>query len=384
MAAEHPSPQAMDHLIAWLLLAATPGIARCLPTIRRELGDPLALWTQPRSVWQALGLGAKACRWLLRPDPTSVASALTWLRGAPDERRLITCSDSAYPQLLLTTADPPLVLLSEGPPTGLGEPMLAMVGSRRASPPGMELAHSFARTLAGAGFTIISGLAHGIDGASHRGALSAGGRTVAVLATGPDRVYPCEHHALSRAIARDGQLLSEFLPGTPALRHHFPQRNRIIAGAAVGTLVVEAAERSGSLITARLANEAGREVFAIPGSVRSPTARGCHLLLRDGAVLVERPEDVVDALPALLGALCPTPKCTAAKISEGSELPDTLPPQSGKVIDNLGHDPATIEQIAARSGLTTEALCSILPALEVQGVACRFADGRYALLSRQE
>ncbi len=377
-------PHDSESLAAWLLLAATPGLTRHLPTVCRELGDPLALWEQPRSVWRALGLGSKACRWLARPERAAISTALEWLQAAPEERRLISCTDERYPQLLRDTSDPPVLLLAEGPHDGLAEPMLAMVGARQASPSGLELAAHFARELAAAGFTIISGLAHGIDAASHRGALAAGGRTVAVFATGPDRVYPADHHRLAHDIARTGQLLSEFMPGTPALRHHFPQRNRLIAGASVGTLVIEAAERSGSLITARLAAEAGREVFAVPGSVYNPSSRGCHRLLREGAVLVERPDDVVEALPALLGALCPLPERSAASAPETSMGADTLPPQTGRVIDNLGYDPATIEQIGQRSGLTAEVLCSILAALQVEGFACRYADGRYALLPRQD
>lgn len=367
---------------AWLLLAATPGLARRLPRVLESLGDPLRLWALSDRQWQSLGLGADARRWLAHPDRSVAAPALAWLRAdAPAHhapRHLLTFTDPRYPPLLRAIADPPVCLLACGAlDEALARPALAMVGSRRASASGAEHARALAAALAASGLTIVSGLAQGIDAAAHRGALDAGGPTVAVLATGPDRVYPAGHASLARGIRRQGCLLSEFAPGTPPRRHHFPQRNRIIAGMCVGTLVVEAAQRSGSLITAQLAAEAGREVLAVPGSVRNPQTRGCHQLLREGAVLVEEPADVVEALTALPGCRLAAPVPVLAGIATAPSAADTLPSESRLVVSSLGHDPASIEELGARTGLTAGSLCSILAALEVQGLVQRQADGRF-------
>uniref|UniRef100_UPI002AFE9608 DNA-processing protein DprA n=1 Tax=Castellaniella sp. TaxID=1955812 RepID=UPI002AFE9608 len=243
---------------------------------------------------------ALAARLRQPPGPdiqAAIDQALDWLRA--DGHHLLTLADPHYPRALYALADPPPILYAHGRLDILNRPMLAIVGARHATADGERNAHAFARHLALQGWCVVSGLASGIDGAAHAGALDAGeagGGTLAVLGTGIDRVYPPAHHALAHRIATHGLLLSEFPLGTPGLPFHFPQRNRLVAALSQGVLVVEAAARSGSLITARLAGELGREVFAIPGSIHSPLSRGCHALIRQGAKLVESGQDIVEEL----------------------------------------------------------------------------------------
>ena len=269
------------------------------------------------------------------------------------------------------------LLFGHGDPGLLCSPQLAIVGSRNPSVSGRQTAGEFAAHLAAVGITISSGLASGIDGAAHLGALRADGFTLAVAATGLDRVYPADHRDLAHRIAEQGVLVSEFPPGTPPRRDHFPRRNRIIAGLALGTLVVEAAVRSGSLITARLAAEQGREVFAIPGSIHNPLARGCHRLIRQGAKLVETAQDVLEELAPLLGT-----RSSAASLSD-DEPPQlrlqTLDPEYRQLLASLGHDPLPADQLIERSGLTAEAVSSMLLLLELEGYVSSAPGGRYAL-----
>ena len=247
----------------------------------KETGDPASLLAMTESQSRAAGLSKEIRRRLQRPDVERLAAFRAWL--ANDGHALVPFCSDHYPPLLKTLPDPPLVLWVRGNPTILKEPQLAVVGSRNPSRGGLDNARRFAGALAEAGLTVTSGLALGIDGAGHAGALDANAPTVAVLGSGLDIIYPKEHGPLAETIADRGVLVSEYAPGTPPERHHFPSRNRLIAGLSVGTLVIEATRQSGSLITARLAGEYGREVFAIPGSIHNPMARGCHQLIRQGA-----------------------------------------------------------------------------------------------------
>lgn len=300
------------------------------------------------------------------PDPDYLARALRWLE-APGHQ-LIAWDDIDFPKLLLEAGEPPPVLYYIGDRSLLNRPTLAIVGSRNATPQGRENARDFATALAGAGLTIVSGLALGIDGAAHEGALLGRGSTLAVVATGLDRVYPAEHRELAHAIARKGGLVSEFLPGTPPLRANFPQRNRLISGISLGVLVVEASLSSGSLITARHAADQNRDMFAIPGSIHSPFSRGPHKLIRDGAKLVETAQDVLDELrvPGLVLAEVPQ----RARGATG-ELPHAA------VLDALGQDPTDLDRLVQRSQLPPEALAAALVELELDGLVTSLPGARW-------
>jgi DNA processing protein len=298
---------------------------------------------------------------------------LGWLQ-APGHQ-LLPCTSPSYPRLLAQTTGAPLVLWVDGDPAALSEPQLAIVGSRNPTAAGAETAFAFAEFLGAAGLTITSGIAEGIDAAAHRGALAGGGRTIAVCGTGLDLVFPREHAALAREITARGALVSEFPIGTPARRAHFPQRNRIISGLALGTLVVEAARRSGSLITARFAGEQGREVFAIPGSIHNPLSRGCHALIRQGAKLVESAEDILAELPALAGALKEIQRPATSPSEENPA--DELDKDYKILLDALGFEPASIDTLAERTEFSAEAVASMLLILELQGLVEAGAGGAY-------
>jgi len=309
----------------------------------------------------------------------------TWLRRG--DAHLLTPADAGYPALLREIPDPPPQLFVRGSIEILSLPQLAMVGSRNATPGGAETAHSFASHLAARGFCITSGLAEGIDAAAHRGALKVGGKTIAVCGTGPDIVYPRQHDALAEEIvAGGGAIVSEFAPGTPVYRANFPRRNRLISGLAVGTLVVEASLRSGALITARHAMEQGREVFAIPGSIHNPVARGCHRLIRNGAKLVETAADIVDELGGLLESLrideAATSRELAANplISNGQGAADSaaeMDADYARLLACLAWDPVDVDTLVARSGLTIGEVSSMLLMLELQGSVRALSGGRY-------
>ncbi len=290
-----------------------------------------------------------------------------------DPAAAVLCpSDGAYPPLLKEIPDPPPLLFLRGDPAWLARPQLAVVGSRNPSPEGRETTRAFARALSRAGLVITSGMALGVDGCAHEGALEAGGATVAVAGTGVDRVYPPRHRDLAGRIAARGCLVSELPPGSPPRRHHFPRRNRLISGLALGTLVTEAALRSGSLITARLAAEQGREVFAVPGSIHSPLARGCHRLLREGAKLVETAADILEELGPLAACLPAAPPPAAAAAAGGPAG------AAAGLLAALGHAPADLETLARRTGLTAAALSSMLLAMELEGLVQALPGGRYA------
>jgi DNA processing protein len=292
----------------------------------------------------------------------ALAPVAAWLDDPANQ--IITLADAQYPQMLLQIPDPPPYLYLKGRQDLINRPAIAIVGSRNATPPGREIAESFARTLSDAGLTVISGLALGIDAAAHRGGLAGVSASVAVVGTGLDVVYPARNRELAHELAARGALLSEFPLGTPAIAGNFPRRNRLISGMARGCLVVEAAQRSGSLITARMANEQGREVYAIPGSIHSPLSKGCHRLIRQGAKLVECAQDVLEEL-GLAGL--PAPDATA------EQEPHAL-------LQILGFDPCDIDTLIARSGLSSSAIGAVLTELELAGWVVCLPGGKYQRL----
>lgn len=361
-------------LAAWLQLIQWPGLGR------DSLRKLLAAFGSVQAVVNAAPASRSAVvgsRVALSPVPHALhhehlAATLAWLAATPT-RRIMTLGDADYPAPLLQTADPPLWLFLQGQASLLHRPGLAMVGSRQATPQGRENAHAFAKDLASKGWVIVSGLAAGIDAAAHEGALDAGGATIAVVGTGLDQTYPRANQKLAERIAQTGLMVSEFPLGTPPLANNFPLRNRIIAALTRGTLVVEAAPQSGSLITARLASEAGREVFAVPGSIHSPQSRGCHMLLKQGAKLVETAQDVIDELRL---SIAPT-------MVDGDSTIDPADPtasistRADTVLRALGHDPATLDALMARCGWPAPELSARLMELEMSGQVARLPGGLY-------
>jgi DNA processing protein len=291
-------------------------------------------------------------------------------------RHVLLPEDSAYPERLREINDAPPVLFVVGDPEVLSQPQLAIVGSRSATRGGLENAQAFAEYLAARGLVITSGLAAGIDAAAHRGALVAGGLSVAVAGTGPDRVYPAANRGLAGELVQEGAMVSEFPPGTSPRAVNFPRRNRIISGLSLGVLVVEAAPRSGSLITARLAMEQGREVFAIPGSIHNPLARGCHRLIRDGAKLVETADDILEEMAAHLSTAAPAGVSTrGGPAPEGDD--DSEDGDYARLREAMGYDPVSLDVLVRRSGLTAEQLSSMLLLMELRGQVESLPGGRY-------
>ena len=332
--------------------------------------------------WRSAGLTDKACAHLLSPDLVRLEQDLEWC-DEPDHH-VIAWHDADYPELLRQTENPPAALFVVGNIDLLWHPQIAIVGSRHPTPGGRENAKHFARTFAESGWCVTSGLAEGIDTSAHGGALSvpdnSGRATVAVVATGLDVMYPAQNRGLAEIIARHGAIISEHPPGTPPLKEHFPSRNRIIAGLSLGCLVVEAAERSGALITARLAAEIGRELFAIPGSIHNPMTRGCHKLIRQGAILVEKPADLTDALRPVADQLARALRGRLEEIDSGhrqTSSPRQLTLLHKPIWEALGHDFVCLDQLAERTGLTTPELSSMLLVMELEG-NITVTDGRYA------
>lgn len=329
-----------------------------------------------------VALPAPARDFLLKPDRRALRADLEWLRASGAQ--LVLWGEKDYPPPLAAIRSAPAALYVMGDVEALKAPQLAIVGARRASPLGKSIARDFAGVLAQAGLIITSGLAAGIDAASHEGALAAGGRTVAVLGGGIDRLYPAENARLAGRIRAAGALISEFPPRTPPQRQNFPRRNRIISGLTLGTLVVEAARRSGSLITAQRAGEQGREVFAVPGSIRSPLSWGCHQLIRDGAHLAAEPADVLAGLQfhhkfQMLG-LKPLARSDRRGPPPGRGAP--LDKEYEMLLDALGFEPATIDTLVARSGLSGESIASMLLILELEGRIAPYPGGLYGRLSK--
>jgi len=372
------NPMDTEELRAWLRLALTPGVGNT--TARKLLtafGSAQAIFEQSSATLQKLGSDKLASS--LRSEPPSVAAQLQtttdWLK-AGDDRRIAVLGDTAYPAALLDIEDPPLMLYMLGTLASHADTAtttiansLAIVGSRNPTPQGESNARQFARAFGGAGICVVSGLALGIDGAAHDGAMLGGGETIAVVGTGLDRVYPKRHLDLAHRIARQGMLISEFPLGTPPLTANFPKRNRIISGLSRGTLVVEAALQSGSLITARLAAEQGKEVFAIPGSIHSPQSRGCHALIKQGAKLVEVAQDVLEELrlvPAVSGAAL-----------EAGEADEAVSARDDPLLAALGFDPVNLDALQARTGLDTAHLQAGLLELELDGQVARLPGGLF-------
>jgi DNA processing protein len=383
----------LDELRAWLVALRTPGLGP--GGLRERLdatgGDIRVALAQLRR--HAAPLGELAEAWLARPDEVQLAADLAWL--AEPGHRLLRCTEADFPPQLENIPQPPAVLFVVGDASLLLYPQVAIVGARGASAAGLAHARAFARALADAGFAITSGMADGIDGAAHTAALDAGAKTLAVIGTGADRVYPRKHHALARRIAVHGVLVSEFPPGTPARPDHFPRRNRIISGLALGTLVIEAGLRSGSLITARLAAEQGREVFALPGSIHNPLARGCHRLIRDGARLVETAAEIVETLtPAarmLGGELAARLDAVGgetlgpAQAEGGADLACAHSGEWGdseyrRLLAELGHAPTTLDELVQRTGQSAAALSAMLLMLELEARVEPLPGNRYQRL----
>jgi DNA processing protein len=375
-----PTPSDTDHE-ALLRLIASGGSARTRRALLDAHGDPVAALAAGYSAWRAAGLDPRQVAALRHPDGAALHSARDWL-AAPGHQ-LIGWHDSAYPPLLRRIASPPLALFVAGDATMTWRPAVAVVGSRAATATGREHAAGFASAIARAGLVVASGLASGIDAAAHRAALAAGaGTTVAVLGCGPDIAYPATHAGLLGEVAASGAVVSEHLPGIQPRREFFPSRNRILAGLSLATLVVEAGERSGALITARQAADAGREVFAIPGSIRSPLSRGCHRLIRDGAGLVESPAELLDVLAPLAvshaGALRRQLE-DPIQAPVGAEKPGPCSNDADykRLWSTLSHDPSPMDALVERSGLTPAELSSMLLVMELEGRVV-VEHGRYS------
>jgi DNA processing protein len=355
---------------AWAALSSAGLAAPTLTALLRAFGEPERVLAASRASVEGVA-GREAATRLASRDRTHDEATLSWL-GEPGHR-LLAWDDVDYPRELLRLTDPPLALYALGRVELLNAPTLAIVGSRHGTPQGLEDARAFARTLADAGFTIVSGLAQGIDAAAHRGAIDARASTIAVTGTGPDRVYPAANRDLAHAIATRGALVTEFAPGTPPLKGNFPRRNRLIAGLARGVLVVEAAPGSGSLITARLAVEQGKDVFAIPGSIHSPLSKGPHALIRDGAKLVETAQDVL----VELGAAAPGTR--EARDARASEAPPADPVHAS-VLDAMGRGPVDLDRLVTRTGLRAEALAATLVHLQLEGRVAALPGGGWERL----
>ncbi len=376
---QHPVALSDDEFGAWFRLLETPGLGR--ETTRRLLaacGSPAAVLGAAPSTLRELVGKAHADKLAAPPPDLSarLAAAQHWRRAAGDHH-VLTLGDPAYPARLLESPDPPLLLYVEGRIDALHADSIAVVGSRHASAQGLDNARGLARALSDQGLLVVSGLALGIDGAAHEGALAGRAGTLAVLGTGLDRIYPAQHRGLARRIAEQGALVSEFAPGTPGLPEHFPQRNRIIAGLTLGTLVVEAALQSGSLITARLALEAGREVFAVPGSIHAPQSKGCHALIQQGAKLVQTAADIVEELRPAAARPGPRPvQASGAKSASAADPADRDTPED-PLLAALGFDPTTLDALIDRSGWPASELTVRLLELELAGRARRLPGGLY-------
>lgn len=377
----------MEDNDALLVLARCGAGAAATRTLLESANGPSGALASGLPAWQAAGLDLAACAALQRPDWRQLDQDRAWLQSSPRHQILGWCSPD-YPALLRAAPSPPALLFVVGDVDLLWHPQVAVVGSRRPSAGGIENARAFARGFGLAGLAVTSGLAAGIDAAAHLGVME-NFRTIAVLGTGPDRCYPPGNAALMERIAAEGVILSEHPPGTVAIAEHFPSRNRLVASLSLGTLVVEAALRSGALITARLAAEAGREVFALPGSIHNPLARGCHRLIRQGAGLAESPEEIIQALAPLAESLAQSLRGRLAAETGNSLSPgksnrqrgaESGQPEEERLWQALAHDPVTLDQLCERTGLTVGPLSAMLLTMELQG-KISLAHGRYYLRS---
>jgi DNA processing protein len=367
-----PEPDNND-ITDWLILHHAPGVgAVSIARLLDQFGSARDILRTSSSHLQAAGLNPETVAYLRRPDHKQVDRDLAWLDQP--HNRLITCREPVYPPLLGEIQDSPPLLYVHGNADILNGLQLSMVGSRNPTISGRRTASEFAGCLALAGLTITSGLALGIDTASHTGALEVGKTTIAVMGTGLDRVYPASNRDLAHRIAEHGALVSEFPVGTPPRAENFPRRNRIISGLSLGTLVVEAATRSGSLISARCAAEQGREVFAIPGSIHNPLSRGCHALIRQGAKLVETAQDILDELGALAAATRMTIRSSdAVNMEQSLELAEDYM----HLLDSMGYSPTSVDMLVETSGLTPAVVSSMLLQLELKGFIASCPGGLY-------
>jgi DNA processing protein len=380
----------LDALVPWIRLMLAPRIG---PRTARRLverhGTPQAVIAASERQLTADGLVSETIAALKQPDAATLERILDW--GARPDAHILALGDPRYPPRLAELTDAPPLLYVRGRPELLTEPQIAIVGSRHPTPLGVEITRELAYWLAARGLVVTSGLAVGIDAAAHRGALATG-RTIAVLGTGPDRVYPATHRELAREILEQGALVSELPPGQGPVAGNFPRRNRIISGLSLGVLVTEAALKSGSLITARCAIEQGREVFAVPGSIRNPLARGCHALIRDGARLLEDPAEILlELAPALREALLADDAAlVAARAGSDQGLEQTGPaPRTPpglaedyqQLLDAMGFAPVAPDELIARSGRSAREVASMLLVLELEGHVSSSPGGRFCRIS---
>ena len=367
------SENTLHDLKLWLALNQIPGLGNAgICQLLAKFGSPDAIFSASISQLREIVDVEIARKINHGVDIETITPTLEWLKK--DNAHVVTLADSTYPQKLLEISNPPVVLYAIGNVHWLNHPSIAMVGSRSATPQGEKNAEEFAMSLCNHGLCVVSGMALGIDGAAHRGALKANGATIAVVGTGLDIVYPARHRDLAHKIAERGLIISEFPLGTPSKAQNFPRRNRLISGLSLGCLVVEANIDSGSLITARLSVEQGREVFAIPGSIHSPVSKGCHQLIKQGAKLVENTQDILEELKNMLPSNSPS-GLIANLDSEGSE-----PSQANTVIAYMGFDAINFETLLTMTGLTTEALSSMLMLLELENKVAVLTGGRYQRL----
>ncbi len=349
---------------SWLRFASVPSLG---PASQRKLlsvfGSPQDVFAASRADLLRVVNNAAASALQTGPDEQVVQTALAWLRESGNH--LLTIADPRYPSALLEIADPPLLLFAKGRLELLRQPALAVVGSRSASAGGARDAQSFSQVLSDAGLTIVSGLALGIDAAAHRGGLAGASSSIGVVGTGLDKVYPARNRQLAHQLAEEGVLLSEFPLGTPPLPGNFPRRNRVISGLSRGVLVIEAALRSGSLITARQALDQGREVYAIPGSIHSPVAKGCHWLIKQGAKLVETAQDVLEEL-----------SMAVPPVESARDAPQ-LDPAAATLLSSLGFEPIDLDTICERAGIAASVGATLLLNLELAGCVERLPGGLF-------
>lgn len=358
-----------EDLAAWIRLSLAPGLgSESLRRLLAAFGGPEETLAATRAALARHVAEPVAAAIKQGGQDEAVAAVGAWLDQPGNH--VLTLADTGYPRQLLQIPDPPPLLYVKGRLELLSNPALAVVGSRHATAQGLANAETFARTFSDAGLTVISGLALGVDAAAHRGGLAGAASSVAVLGTGADIVYPARNRTLAHELAARGALVSEFPLGTRPLAANFPRRNRLISGLSLGCLVVEAAVDSGSLITARLATEQGREVFAIPGSIHSPLAKGCHALIKQGAKLAESARDILEELRL------PTPAQAASAGDAG------IDPHARAVLDALGHDPCTQDTLAARCGKSVAETAALLTQLELDGYVALLPGGLYQRLSR--
>ena len=378
----------------WLILSEARIDGHAATALATHFGDVGSVVSASSSALQSSGVSKRVADRIARPDMARIDAALNWV--ADPGHHLVCIGTDLYPELLSRITDPPVLLFVNGNPDVLHLPTLAIVGSRNPTTGGIQNAHDFASHLGRAGFAIASGLAQGIDTAAHTGALLGNAKTIAFLGHGIDRVYPAANRDLAHKIAESGALVSEYPLGAPPRKEHFPERNRLISGCSMGTLVVEAARRSGSLITARLSSEQGREVFAIPGSIHNALSRGCHSLIRQGAKLVESADDIVSELGPMVSHLSALAKFDESeddaekrlmqntRDSESpSGLKSSLDDEYKLLIKAMAHDPSTADEIARKSRLTIDQVSSMLLILELEGEVEALNGGQYALLRRR-